>query len=269
MQLEVLEDDDEPRQGSIITSHTPHLLRERETPTPTGTSSRPIEPTLRLVRPLGQGAFSAVWLAEDLSPVPLALASKASVRDLRRKASLNKKSGEEARAGLTEEGYVDPAKSPRCSEAKALSRKSSLRSPTAGGGTFHQQQRQQTLSRDSSLKFKERVRGTRPAGRIKGGKRSGDNEVYLDERDGEMGVLRKEGIGDLEATPRGRVVAVKMTAKRSIGTSLLEEERTRVGFVREVEVLRVSLKLCVPISPFQILITRAVLVLITAKQITC
>lgn len=53
-----------------------------------------------------------------------------------------------------------------------------------------------------------------------------------------MGVLRKEGIGDLEATPRGRVVAVKMTAKRSIGTSLLEEERTRVGFVREVEVLR-------------------------------
>ena len=243
MQLEVLDDDDEPRPGSIITSHTPHLLRERETPTPTGTSSRPIEPTLRLVRPLGQGAFSAVWLAEDLSPVPLALASKASVRDLRRKASLNKKSGEEARANLTEEGYVDPAKSPRCSDAKALSRKSSLRSPTAAGGTFHQQQQQrqqQTLSRDSSLKFKERVRGTRPAGRIKGGKRSGDNEVYLDERDGEMGVLRKEGIGDLEATPRGRVVAVKMTAKRSIGTSLLEEERTRVGFVREVEVLRVS-----------------------------
>ena len=175
--------------------------------------------------------------------MPLALASKASVRDLRRKASLNKKSGEEARAGLTEEGYVDPAKSPRCSDAKALSRKSSLRSPTTAGGTFHQQQQQrqqQTLSRDSSLKFKERVRGTRPAGRIKGGKRSGDNEVYLDERDGEMGVLRKECIGDLEAPPRGRVVAVKMTAKRSIGTSLLEEERTRVGFVREVEVLRVS-----------------------------
>ena len=189
------------------------------------------------MRPLGQGAFSAVWLAEDLSPVPLALASKKSVRDLRRKASLNKKSGEEARAGLTEEGYVDPAKSPGSREAKALSRKSSLPSPTAGG-TFHQQQ--QTLSRDNSLKFRARVRGTRPAGRIKGGKRSGDNEVYLDERDGEMGVLRKEGIGDQEATPRGRVVAVKMTAKRSIGTSLLEEERTRVGFVREVEVLRVS-----------------------------
>jgi protein-serine/threonine kinase len=201
------------------------------------------------VRPLGQGAFSAVWLAEDLSPVPLAMASKESVRDLRRKASLNKKSGEEARAGLMEEGYVDLAKSPRSSEAKALSRNSSLRSPT-GGGTFHQQQ--QTLSRDSSLKFRERVRGTRPAGRIKGGKRSGDNEVYLDERDGEMGVLRKEGVGlggDLEATPRGRAVAVKMTAKRSIGTSLLEEERTRVGFVREVEVLRVSWnKLCPNIS---------------------
>jgi protein-serine/threonine kinase len=75
------------------------------------------------VCPLGQGAFSAVWLAEDLSPVPLALASKDSVRDLRRKASLNKKLGEEARVGAMEEGYViDLARSPRSSEAKVLSR---------------------------------------------------------------------------------------------------------------------------------------------------
>ena len=83
MQLEVLNDDDELCPGSIITSHTPHPLRER-----TGTPSRSVEPILRLVRPLGQGAFSAAWLAEDLSPLPLALASKDSVRDLRRKASL-------------------------------------------------------------------------------------------------------------------------------------------------------------------------------------
>ncbi|KIJ97087.1 hypothetical protein K443DRAFT_681808, partial [Laccaria amethystina LaAM-08-1] len=40
MQLKVPDDDDEPRPGSIITSHTPHLLRERGTQIPTGTSSR-------------------------------------------------------------------------------------------------------------------------------------------------------------------------------------------------------------------------------------
>ena len=44
-------------------------------------------PKLRLLRSLGHGAFSAVWLAEDLSQVPLTLVSKKSVRDLRRRAS--------------------------------------------------------------------------------------------------------------------------------------------------------------------------------------
>ncbi|KAF8881926.1 hypothetical protein CPB84DRAFT_1751026 [Gymnopilus junonius] len=44
-------------------------------------------PRLRLVKSLGHGAFSAVWLAEDLSRVPLTLVSKKSVRDLRRRAS--------------------------------------------------------------------------------------------------------------------------------------------------------------------------------------
>ncbi|KJA21122.1 hypothetical protein HYPSUDRAFT_762105 [Hypholoma sublateritium FD-334 SS-4] len=51
-------------------------------------------PQLRLLRPLGHGAFSAVWLAEDLSRVPLALVSKKSVRDLRRKASVRERDSE-------------------------------------------------------------------------------------------------------------------------------------------------------------------------------
>ncbi|THU92097.1 kinase-like protein, partial [Dendrothele bispora CBS 962.96] len=38
-------------------------------------------------RPLGQGTFSSVWLAEDLSPTSLLLRSRRSLRDLKRKAS--------------------------------------------------------------------------------------------------------------------------------------------------------------------------------------
>ena len=56
-------------------------------------------PKLRLLRSLGHGAFSAVWLAEDLSQVPLTLVSKKSVRDLRRRASGKKeKDGEKRRS---------------------------------------------------------------------------------------------------------------------------------------------------------------------------
>lgn len=67
------------------------ISNDRGTPTPTpmddATTSQEPSPQLRLLRPLGHGAFSAVWLAEDLSRVPLTLVSKKSVRDLRRKAS--------------------------------------------------------------------------------------------------------------------------------------------------------------------------------------
>ncbi|KAF9484954.1 hypothetical protein BDN70DRAFT_28386 [Pholiota conissans] len=56
---------------------------------------------LRLLRPLGHGAFSTVWLAEDLSKVPLTLVSKKSVRDLRRRAS-GRDGGERERDVLRE-----------------------------------------------------------------------------------------------------------------------------------------------------------------------
>ncbi|KAF5372930.1 hypothetical protein D9758_001471 [Tetrapyrgos nigripes] len=49
--------------------------------------SNTIPVTLRLTRPLGQGSFSSVWLAEDLSPTSLLLRSRRSLRDLKRKAS--------------------------------------------------------------------------------------------------------------------------------------------------------------------------------------
>ncbi|PPQ83027.1 hypothetical protein CVT26_012065, partial [Gymnopilus dilepis] len=51
------------------------------------TPSAPEPPKIRLIKSLGHGAFSAVWLAEDLSKVPLTLVAKRSVRDLRRRVS--------------------------------------------------------------------------------------------------------------------------------------------------------------------------------------
>ena len=127
-----------------------------------------------------------------------------------------------------------------------------------------------SLSRDSSLrKFSKRVKGTRPASLL--------GRAYLDERHGEMGepgdaedggdgpLSRHSSLNSTKGgkTWDGRLVAVKMTPRRPArgggavasgngkgrsekeraGERKLrreEEERTRVGFVREVEVLKVS-----------------------------
>lgn len=112
-----------------------------------------------------------------------------------------------------------------------------------------------TLSRNSSMrKFRERVKGTRPAFCF--------GRVYLDERDGGMGEPRgtvsdefgflTTGDENLEGKlsrrsswgkGRGineRLVAIKITPRSVPGSTMEEEERTRVRFVREVEVLRVS-----------------------------
>ncbi|KAG5717867.1 CBL-interacting protein kinase 22 [Termitomyces sp. T112] len=139
--------------------------------------------SLRLLKPLGHGAFSSVWLADDLSPVPLVLRSRRSLRSLRRQASLTP-----------------------------------------------------TLSRAGSLrKLRARVPGTRPI------------RLETDE----MGVLTSslsraclDDARDPGPRPstRGRLVAVKMTVRGGEGVRddelEQEKERTRVAFVREVEVLR-------------------------------
>lgn len=122
------------------------------------------------------------------------------------------------------------------------------------------------ISRDSSMKkFRDRVRGTRP-GYLLG-------RAYLDERHGVMGEPRNGGGGLLRPPTRegsesdsegmvtslsrqsslnktrakhdGRLVAVKVTPRKPSGSLTTrsakeEEERTRVGFVRELEVLKVS-----------------------------
>jgi hypothetical protein len=309
---------------------------------------------LRLLRPLAQGAFSTVWLAEDLSRVPLTLVSKKSVRDLRRRVSgrdkekrdkrrerekeieiLKDKEGRKKQADQVEltidwtpskeptkildrlprnlkDGFksmlslsrlptlppsgsctdsflakptidIGPSSSNGCDipfstsplspqdidmDSSALSRNSSIRSSSSCSSFSRQQSLRlpspndsASLSRDSSLKkFRDRVRGTRPAIRL--------GRAYLDERDGEMGwkegrvgvEVREDEVAEKEGehihlgpnlsrhsslrSDIGRLVAVKMTPRKVRGAKgkreRAEEERTRVGFVREVEVLKVS-----------------------------
>ncbi|KAJ6606294.1 kinase-like protein [Mycena vulgaris] len=141
--------------------------------------------TLRLTAPLGTGAFSSVWLAEDLSDDPLVLRSRRSLRNLRREGS-------------------------------------------------------QSLSRASSLRT-VRVPGVRPLG---AGKRM---LAEHQERSGTMPTSPSSS--SLQASPSAsalaapRLVALKMTARSAYAHAsgreeALQRDRTRVSFVREVEVLR-------------------------------
>ena len=168
-------------------------------------------PTLRLLRPLAHGAFSTVWLAEDLSRVPLTLVSKKSVRDLRRRVSGRDKERREKERG-------------RDKEVEIL--------------------------KDDEEKKKQLTIDWTPS------KEGGVGEVREDEVAEKEGgnTAEKEG-GHVHLGPNlsrhsslkkdvGRLVAVKMTPRKVRGAKgkreRAEEERTRVGFVREVEVLKVS-----------------------------
>ncbi|KAJ7090418.1 kinase-like protein [Mycena belliarum] len=141
-------------------------------------SSDASDTTLRLTAPLGTGAFSSVWLAEDLSDDPVVLRSRRSLRNLR--------------------------------------------------------QGSQSLSRASSLRA-VRVPGVRPLG---AGKR-----MLAEHRQ------ERSGTSSLMASPSScapntpRLVALKMTARSMYAQvsgreEALQRDRTRVSFVREVEVLR-------------------------------
>ncbi|KAM6500953.1 Protein kinase-like domain containing protein [Amanita muscaria] len=208
--------------------------------------------TLRLIHPLGHGSFSAVWLAEDFSPVSLTLKAKRRLRDLSRCKSNDRSSDvllqallqQNARAGLSDK-VIDTAVD--------------------------------NLSRNASLKrLRARVRGTKPS---RGTIRLQDGTYLVDERDGEMGIIAPDihdssesedsfeigmnalGLGaglarvgsisgkvtsvasheqrlkrkNLKEST-GRLVAVKLTPRGA--SDPREAEKERVAFVREVEVLR-------------------------------
>ncbi|KAF8638801.1 hypothetical protein AX17_001860 [Amanita inopinata Kibby_2008] len=229
---------------------TPSSTSASTTSLPTSGLRPTLDMTLRLLRTLGQGTFSSVWLAGDLSEVPLSLRSRRDLRNLRRRGS--------------------NGNSPRI-----LSRTSSIndlceyRHDEDGIATG--------LARNSSLKkLREKVRGINS---YRGKIRPQDGTFHLDERDGELGSTRdltdrSEGdyfspndtsevglgvnlsrVGSRSGTATnmlasaassqgtrssvkgsGRLVAVKMTPRYAVEEK--EVERERVAFVREVEILR-------------------------------
>lgn len=110
----------------------------------------------------------------------------------------------------------------------ALSRKSSL-------------DLNESLSRNASLKkFKARVGGIRP--RVVHS--SEGDDAYLGASLSRASSTRERrsslSLAVSAAIQSTRLVAVKMTPRGVLGRTHDDEERTRVGFVREVEVLRVN-----------------------------
>ncbi|KAG6843272.1 hypothetical protein H0H87_006340, partial [Tephrocybe sp. NHM501043] len=230
-------DPNEPAPGTLITAPDCSAY----TPVPSSTAQTT---TLRLCKPLGHGAFSSVWLAEDLSAVPLVLSSRRSLRDLRRRAS---------------------AKSP----GGALSMSVSPQPGASANGD--------DVMRKSSLRLlRRRVKGTRPIRSLEPpptpttthdlppslsrASSTSSNASYnpkaltisIAEPDSPS-LPSSRSASSLNAafnassatvTSKGRLVAVKMTVRGgpegSVGDEEREKEkeRTRVAFVREVEVLR-------------------------------
>ncbi|KAF9464616.1 kinase-like domain-containing protein [Collybia nuda] len=183
---------DEPYAGSIISDPEPSPLSPAFTSPPP--AAPPVPPSsstsLRLLRPLGHGAFSSVWLADDLSPVPLVLKSRRSLRDLRAKSP-----------------GAPPSRTSSLRKLRArLTGTSPVRPELLENGLSA------SLSRASSTKRRPTIAiedpPASPATRLS---RSGST--------------------------KGRLVAVKMTRRGGPGFDE-EGERTRVAFIREVEVLR-------------------------------
>ncbi|KAK7024012.1 kinase-like domain-containing protein [Favolaschia claudopus] len=146
-----------------------------EPPRPSGT-------TLRLTAPLGTGAFSSVWLAEDLSDDPLVLRTRRSLRNLRRETSLSV-----SRAGSLRKVRV-PGVRPLGAGKRMLAEQERSNTPSGSSPS--------TLSSPSSSTF-----------------------------------------------PQTRLVALKITARSAYTQcsgreQAMQRDRTRVSFVREVEVLR-------------------------------
>ncbi|CAK5281003.1 unnamed protein product [Mycena citricolor] len=166
---------DTPASHSVSFSGLPPGDSDVSPPLLTVDSPKEQETTLKLMEPLGTGAFSSVWLAEDLSEDPLVLRRRRSIRNLRREGSL-------------------PA------------------------------------TRTSSLR-RVRVSGVRPLG-------AGKQLFFQRERNGTLHTSPSNSA--LNST---RLVALKLTARTSciqVNTrdEELQRDRTRVSFVREVEVLR-------------------------------
>lgn len=287
--------------GSVIRSPLPIT-----SPLPHASSSTPDDEVIQLtlVKPLGQGAFSAVWLAVDESRVGLVDAARAKTELVRR-----------------ESGRLKRNWSGRSSRKEALSRNGSGRSTNKGslkrrkkypglgvdgeepgGGLTRSDSGRSTISVASSINSiasltsttslasfdscatrmsdevlgdilrvklgKGGVCGVRPMGdaAFYESNQSGDGKLQhggddVREKEIKIGTATGQAVGlgisvgeALDDTPRSiheykgyirqaqtRLVAVKMTPLPRRGVEEKERERMSVSFVREVEVLKVSL----------------------------
>ncbi|TRM59823.1 kinase-like domain-containing protein [Schizophyllum amplum] len=226
--------------------HPNHIL--------TSTASDDPGVRLRLVTPR-PGHLSSVWLAEDLSDVSLDIQRKRSLRQIKRKTSsrLSNRSVSRHSSARRRQRSDDSATSASVSRKPSLAQPQPRTAAKLGLGP-------------------ERVPGLIPTrnGPSKHRKTGSDSSksIYLDERDGDMpsspmptsptfGMSRRssecERPTSSEASEDGRpsrvrpkykLVAVKLTSRgvlEGTGTSTpddLERDRTRVSFIREVEVLR-------------------------------
>jgi protein-serine/threonine kinase len=258
----------EPHPGYLISSSS-NALSITSPPTPASLSppQQIASTTLRLLRPLGHGTFSSVWLADDLSPVPLALRSRRSLRDLRRQASL-----------------TSSLKPKLPSLSLSLSRAGSLRTlrkrvpgtrPMSGtrekldGRTMYLDERHGQMGTGPAISNADRKFETaHPRGvdlplslsRSSSASSSASSSfsrnrnvslsISIEEPHRDGGLSRNGSKSGRGRSAKGRLVAVKMTLRggASVGGSEeereereKEKERTRVAFVREVEVLRVSI----------------------------
>ncbi|GLB35518.1 putative protein tyrosine kinase [Lyophyllum shimeji] len=228
----------EPTAGSIISSQNQIAAQ----PSPTSAALYPLSPcsppaaqntTLRLQKLLGRGAFSSVWLADDLSPVPLVLRSRRSLRDLRRQASL--KSPPPAKISNASPGRLSLSRAGSLRKLRArvpgTSPIRSLVDSASSGSTDAPDLLPSSLSRASSASSTSSSESsTKPRALT----------ISITEPTspppGSGGLSRSNSV-------KGRLVAVKMTVRGGAGVAAgedeeREKERTRVAFVREVEVLR-------------------------------
>jgi hypothetical protein len=157
------------------------------------------EVPLELLKPLGQGAFSSVWLARDVQDRLL---------------------------------------------------------PPLGRSASKKQRQKRRKSASMAKRLEEYVRGIKPSAKVEGLEGSGAG--VLDEMDGKGACwpdspeASRTNSTNADEKPRcgpGRVVAVKMMDRSLCDAN----DRTRISFVREVEVLRVSYGtqsfLCITLMP--------------------
>lgn len=236
-------------------------------------SGRASKVKLELIRPLGEGAFSSVWLAKDTTGELARSHSRSLSRSRSRKHARNDSSTSNASSDLG--SLVAP-------EILASTRVGAQRGTIGLGAGFRRKSESRAKRRSDS----KQMHGIRPTASVGLGstgvgyvtnhhdadaeelsvnnvgdrsERSADHSVLLDELDGEgasvaaAGGARSGGVEMFspidemkerstsgvraDEQEKGTVVAVKMMNRALCDAN----DRTRISFVREVEVLRVRL----------------------------